>query len=267
MYKRQAYEGDAGVGALLSHLAEKHGMKPIMEGETIIGLDDGDGGSISLEPGGQFELSGAPLENLHQTCAEAGRHLNQMREATEQFGLGMIGLGFDPLWKREDIPWMPKGRYRIMRNYMPKVGTMGLDMMQRTCTIQVNLDYATEIDMVRKFRVSLALQPVATALFANSPFRERQSTGLLSTRAEVWTDTDPHRSGVPDCVFDENFGYEQWVDYILDVPMYFLHHGVGYEDVAGLSFRDFMAGKLPGHEGLLPTMADWSDHILSLIHI
>ena len=236
-------------------------MKPIMEGETIIGLDDGDGGSISLEPGGQFELSGAPLENLHQTCAEAGRHLNQMREATEQFGLGMIGLGFDPLWKREDIPWMPKGRYRIMRNYMPKVGTMGLDMMQRTCTIQVNLDYATEIDMVRKFRVSLALQPVATALFANSPFRERQSTGLLSTRAEVWTDTDPHRSGVPDCVFDENFGYEQWVDYILDVPMYFLHHGVGYEDVAGLSFRDFMAGKLPGHEGLLPTMTDWSDHI------
>jgi glutamate--cysteine ligase len=259
--KRPAYEGDAGVGALLSHLAEKHGMKPIMEGETIIGLDDGDGGSISLEPGGQFELSGAPLENLHQTCAEAGRHLNQMREATEQFGLGMIGLGFDPLWKREDIPWMPKGRYRIMRNYMPKVGTMGLDMMQRTCTIQVNLDYATEIDMVRKFRVSLALQPVATALFANSPFRERQSTGLLSTRAEVWTDTDPHRSGVPDCVFVENFGYEQWVDYILDVPMYFLHHGVGYEDVAGLSFRDFMAGKLPGHEGLLPTMADWSDHI------
>ena len=259
--ERPGYEGEAGIGALLGHLADEHGWKPIMEGETVIGLEDGDGGSISLEPGGQFELSGAPLDNLHETCAETGRHLKHLRAATERFGLGMLGVGFDPLWRREDIPWMPKGRYKVMREYMPKVGGKGLDMMQRTCTIQVNLDYADEADMARKFRVSLALQPVATALFANSPFREGKHTGLLSTRAEAWTDTDPDRCGVPACVFEEGFGFERWADYILDVPMYFLHRGDGYVDVAGLSFRDFMAGKLPGHEGELPTMADWEDHI------
>ena len=258
---RPGYEGEDGIGALLGHLAEERGWKPIMEGETLIGLKDGDGGSISLEPGGQFELSGAPLGNLHETCAETGRHLNHMQAAASRFDLGMLGLGFDPLWKREDTPWMPKGRYKIMRAYMPKVGGKGLDMMQRTCTIQVNLDYASEADMARKFRVSLALQPVATALFANSPFREGKPTGLLSTRAEAWTDTDPDRSGVPACVFDDGFGFERWVDYILDVPMYFLHRDDGYVDVAGQSFRDFMAGKLPGHEGELPTMADWEDHI------
>ena len=259
--ERPGYEGDAGVEALLRHLADERGWKPIMEGETVIGLKDGDGGAISLEPGGQFELSGAPLDNLHQTCAETGRHLEHLQDATSKFDLGMLGVGFDPLWKRGEIPWMPKGRYAIMRAYMPKVGGKGLDMMQRTCTIQVNLDYADETDMARKFRVSLALQPVATALFANSPFREGRPTGLLSTRAEAWTDTDPRRSGVPACVFEEGFGFQHWVDYILDVPMYFLHQGDGYVDVAGKSFRDFMAGRLPGHEGHLPTMADWEDHV------
>lgn len=260
-HQRPSYEEEHGVGTLLKQLAESHHWTPITEGEFIIGLKDSHGGSITLEPGGQFELSGAPLENLHQTCQETNRHLKDMRKATSELGVGMLGAGFDPVWRREDIPWMPKGRYAIMRRHMPKVGSLGLDMMQRTTTIQVNLDYATERDMARKFRVSLALQPLATALFANSPFREGRPTGLLSTRAEAWTDTDDARCGIPACVFDTNFGYEQWVDYILDVPMYFLHRGDSYVDVAGLSFRDFMAGKLPGHEGELPTMADWEDHV------
>ena len=260
-HQRPSYEEEHGVGALLKGLAESHHWTPITEGEFIIGLKDSHGGSITLEPGGQFELSGAPLENLHQTCQETNRHLKDMRKATSEIGLGMLGVGFDPVWRREDIPWMPKGRYAIMRRHMPKVGSLGLDMMQRTTTIQVNLDYASERDMARKFRVSLALQPVATALFANSPFREGRPTGLLSTRAEAWTDTDDARCGIPACVFDPDFGYEQWVDYILDVPMYFLHRGESYIDVAGLSFRDFMAGRLPGHEGELPTMADWEDHV------
>ena len=260
-FERPGYEGEAGVGALLRHLAAELGGEPVMEGGAIIGLKAKDGGAISLEPGGQFELSGAALENLHQTCDETGRHLEHMQASTAEFDLGMLGIGFDPLWKREDVPWMPKGRYKVMRAHMPRVGKLGLDMMQRTCTIQVNLDYADEGDMARKFKVSLALQPVATALFANSPFREGGPTGLLSTRAEAWTDTDPGRCGVPACVFEDGFGFEHWVDYILDVPMYFLHRGDDYVDVAGKSFRDFMAGRLPGHEGELPTMADWEDHI------
>lgn len=258
---RPGYEGENGVGALLQGLADEHGWSAIMEGDHIIGLKDHHGGSITLEPGGQFELSGAPLETLHQTCDETNRHLTHLREATARIGVGMLGVGFDPRWPRQDIPWMPKGRYRIMRNHMPKVGSLGLDMMLRTSTIQVNLDYATEKDMARKFRTSLALQPVATAIFANSPFREGKPSGLLSCRAEAWTDTDPARCGVPACVFDPDFGYEQWVDYILDVPMYFLHVGDDYVDVAGLSFRDFMAGRLPGHEGKLPNIDDWADHI------
>ncbi len=258
---RPPYEGEGGIGALLKGLADEHGWTAIMEGEYIIGLKDNNGGAITLEPGGQFELSGAPLENLHQTCGEANRHLEYLREATGRLGLGMLGVGFDPLWSRNDIPWMPKGRYRIMREHMPKVGSLGLDMMLRTSTIQVNLDYAGEKDMARKFRTSLALQPVATAIFANSPFRDGKASGLLSSRAEVWTDTDPARCGVPACVFDPGFGYEQWVDYILDVPMYFLYFDGVYVDVAGLSFRDFMAGRLPGHEGKLPTINDWTDHL------
>ena len=259
--RRPSYEQENGVGALLRGLQDHLGGTPIMEGETIIGLKDRQGGSLTLEPGGQFELSGAPLENLHQTCAETGAHLKAMQTVCGDLGLGMIGLGYDPMWTRQDVPWMPKGRYRIMRDHMPKVGTLGLDMMLRTSTIQVNLDYATEADMVKKFRTSLALQPVATAIFANSPFRDGKPSGLLSTRAEAWTDTDNARCGVPACVFDDGFGYEQWVDYILDVPMYFLHRGDDYENVAGLSFRDFMAGQLPGYEGQLPVMDDWADHI------
>ena len=258
-----AYEGEDGVGTLLQSLCAHIGDKarPIVEKNRIIGLKDGEGGAVTLEPGGQLELSGAPLVNLHQTCAETGRHLKHMRAVTTALGLGMLGIGYQPKWGRDDIPWMPKGRYKIMRNYMPKVGRFGLDMMLRSCTVQVNLDYADEFDMRRKFRTSLALQPVATALFANSPFRDGKPSGLLSTRAEAWTDTDNARCGVPACVFDPAFGYEQWIDYILDVPMYFLHRGEDYIDVAGQSFRDYLASRLADFEGMPPNMADFEDHI------
>ena len=260
-FKPVAYEGGQGVGELLRLLEEQYDMQPIIEKGLIIGLKSDDGGSITLEPGGQLELSGAPLESLHETCAETGAHLRQMREITQQLELCMLGVGFQPLWQRRDISWMPKGRYKIMREYMPKRGQLGLDMMLRSCTVQVNLDYEDERDMVRKFRTSLALQPIATALFANSPFKDGQPSGLKSTRAEAWTDTDPDRCGVPGFVFDDDFGYAKWVDYILDVPMYFLHRGEDYLDVSGLSFRDFMAGSLPGFEGQFPSMADFEDHV------
>ena len=262
-FRPVAYDGADGVGALLGTLCSQIGEKaqPIMEKGHIIGLKDGDGGSVTLEPGGQLELSGAPLVNLHQTCAETGRHLKHMRAVTTALGLGMLGVGYQPKWARRDIPWMPKGRYRIMRDHMPKVGRFGLDMMLRSCTVQVNLDYSDEPDMRRKFRTSLALQPVATALFANSPFRDGKPSGLLSTRAEAWTDTDNARCGVPACVFDAGFGYQQWIDYILDVPMYFLHRGEDYIDVAGQSFRDYLASRLAGFEGMPPNMADFEDHI------
>ena len=260
-FKPVAYEGGQGVGELLRLLEEQYDMQPIIEKGLIIGLKSDDGGSITLEPGGQLELSGAPLESLHETCAETGAHLRQMREITQQLELCMLGVGFQPLWQRRDISWMPKGRYKIMREYMPKRGQLGLDMMLRSCTVQVNLDYEDERDMVRKFRTSLALQPIATALFANSPFKDGQPSGQKSTRAEAWTDTDPDRCGVPGFVFDDDFGYSRWVDYILDVPMYFLHRGEDYLDVSGLSFRDFMAGSLPGFEGQFPSMADFEDHV------
>ena len=262
-FRPVAYDGEDGVGVLLDLLCSEIGEKasPILEKGHIIGLKDGDGGSVTLEPGGQLELSGAPLANLHQTCAETGRHLKHMRSVTKLLGIGMLGVGYQPKWVRDDIPWMPKGRYKIMREYMPKVGRFGLDMMLRSCTVQVNLDYSDEADMRRKFRTSLALQPIATALFANSPFRDGKPSGLLSTRAEAWTDTDNARCGVPACVFDVNFGYEQWIDYILEVPMYFLHRDEEYIDVAGQSFRDYLASSLAGQEGMPPNMADFEDHI------
>ena len=260
-FKPVAYEGAQGVGQLLSLLEQQFDMQPIIEKGHIIGLKSADGGSVTLEPGGQLELSGAPLVSLNETCAETGAHLRQMREVTNPLDICMLGVGFQPLWGRGDISWMPKGRYKIMREYMPKRGNLGLDMMLRSCTVQVNLDYADERDMVRKFRTSLALQPIATALFANSPFKDGVPSGLKSTRAQAWTDTDPDRCGVPAFVFEPDFGYARWVDYILDVPMYFLHRGDDYIDVSGLSFRDFMAGKLPGFEGQYPTMEDFEDHM------
>ena len=257
---RPGYDGEHGIQHILESIAERDGWKAVMEKGHIIATKHDDGSSITLEPGGQLELSGAVLKTLHQTCAETHAHLDLMTEIMSADCIWMLGIGFDPKWRRQDIPWMPKGRYKIMRDYMPKVGTKGLDMMLRTCTIQVNLDFSSEADMAKKFRTSLALQPLATAIFANSPFIEGKPSGYLSSRAAAWVDTDPDRSGVPDCVFDKGFGYEQWVDYLLDVPMYFIHQGDEYKDAAGLSFRDFMAGSLPGYEGQYPDIHDWEDH-------
>ena len=254
-----SWEEPGGIRDLLVQLMD-FGWRPVEEGGKLIALTGADG-SISLEPAGQFELSGAPLDNLHETCAETGRHLEQAKAVGARLGLGFLGLGMWPDKTREALPIMPKGRYDIMRRHMPRVGSMGLDMMLRTCTIQVNLDYASEADMAKKFRVGLALQPLATALFANSPFTEGRPNGFLSYRSHIWSDTDPARTGMLPFVFEDGFGYERYTDYMLDVPMYFVHREGRYIDAAGLSFRDFMDGRLPVLPGERPTMEDWTDHL------
>jgi glutamate--cysteine ligase len=254
-----SYEERTGIQDLLSGLT-RYGWKPVREGGKVIALE-GEDGNVSLEPAGQLELSGAPLETLHQTCAETGRHLAQVKDIGRELGIGYLGLGMWPDKRRDELPIMPKGRYEIMLRHMPRVGSMGLDMMLRTCTIQVNLDYASEADMVKKFRVGLALQPLATALFANSPFTEGKPNGFLSYRSHVWSDTDGARTGMLPFVFEDGFGYERYVDYMLDVPMYFVFRDGRYIDAAGQSFRDFLEGKLPALPGELPTASDWTDHL------
>ena len=254
-----SYDEPGGIRDLLMALTE-FGWRPVEEGGKVIALAGRDG-SVSLEPAGQFELSGAPLENLHQTCAETGRHLEQIKAIGDRFGIGFLGLGMWPDKTRAELPIMPKGRYAIMLRHMPRVGTMGLDMMLRTCTIQVNLDYSSEADMAKKFRVGLALQPLATALFANSPFAEGKPNGMLSYRSHIWSDTDPARTGMLPFVFEDGFGYERYADYALDVPMYFVYRDGKYIDAAGLSFRDFLRGELSVLPGEKPTLDDWSDHL------
>jgi len=259
------YEGDHGIRALLEGMRLLLGWEPILEHGNIIGLYDvTGGGAISLEPGGQFELSGAPLDNIHQTSAELMAHLAQVREIAAPLGIGFLGLGMTPSWSREQIPVMPKGRYRIMTDYMPKVGKYGIDMMYRTCTVQANLDFCSEADMVKKLRVGVALQPIATALFANSPFTEGNPNGFLSFRAEIWRDTDNQRSGMIPWAFEDGMGFERWVDYALDVPMYFVKRGDDYIDVAGSSFRDFFAGKNEKLKGERPTLSDWANHLSAI---
>ena len=258
-WRAPPYEGERGIGTLLQGL-KRFGWDPIEEHGVLIGLSR-DGASVSLEPAGQLELSGAPLQDIHQTCREAQIHLKEVKAVAEPLGLGFLGVGFQPKWRRQDMPWMPKGRYRIMRDYMPKRGNLGLDMMTRTCTVQVNLDFASEADMVKKFRVGLALQPIATALFADSPFTEGQPNGFLSYRSHIWTDTDPDRTGMLDFVFEPGFGFERYVDYLLQVPMYFVYRNGEYLDVAGQDFRKFLAGRLPALPGQVPSLRDWSDHM------
>jgi glutamate--cysteine ligase len=259
------YDGPRSIKALLEGLHARFGWNGVYEGDNIVALADPKGlGSVTLEPGGQFELSGAPLADVHETCEEVHDHLKQVREVGDELGIGFLGLGATPTWRREEVPVMPKGRYGIMAPYMDKVGRHGRDMMFRTCTVQVNLDFASEADMVKKLRVSLALQPVATALFANSPFLEGKPNGFKSFRSYVWLDTDNDRSGMLPFAFEEGMGYERYVDYALDVPMYFIYRDGRYHNVAGESFRAFLDGKLPQLAGWRPTFRDWSDHLTTI---
>ena len=259
------YDGPRSIRALLEGLRDRFGWEGVYENGNIIALSDPQGlGNVSLEPGGQFELSGAPLATVHDTCEEVHEHLDQVREVGDALGIGFLGLGASPRWTRAETPVMPKGRYAIMAPYMDKVGRYGRDMMFRTCTVQVNLDFASEADMVKKLRVSLALQPLAAALFANSPFLEGKPNGFLSFRSEVWRDTDNARAGMLPFVFEEGFGFERYAEYALDVPMYFVIRDGRFINTAGESFRDFLEGNLPQLPGEKPVLKDWSDHLTTI---
>lgn len=257
------YEGERSILAVLEGLRDRRGWAPVLEGDKLIGLEK-DGANVSLEPGGQLELSGAPLQSIHETCDEVNAHLKDVKDISDKIGVKFIGLGAAPIWNHEDMPLMPKGRYKLMDAYMQKVGTMGRTMMRRTCTVQVNLDFGSEADMVQKLRVALALQPVATALFANSPFLDGKPNGHKSWRSRVWRDLDADRTGMLPFVFEEGFGFERWVDYALDVPMYFVYRDGKYVDALGQSFRDFLKGELPALPGEVPTLSDWADHLTTV---
>ena len=260
------YDGADGIHAMLSGLMQ-FGWQGKFEGDTLVGLvrsEEAGGGSVTLEPAGQLELSGAPLENIHQTCAEVSRHLKEVQAVAEKLGQSYMGIGYSPLWGLDEAPQMPKGRYQLMNQYMPKQGGRGLEMMYLTSTVQVNLDFGSEADMVEKLRIALALQPLATGLFANSPFKNGQPTGHVSERSLIWLDTDGARTGMLPQAFEEGFGFEQYVDYALDVPMYFVMRDGKFIDALGMSFRDFMAGNLPALPGEKPTASDWEDHLTTL---
>ena len=254
------FEGERSIEAVLAALRDRHGWAELREGGKLIGLEK-DGANVSLEPGGALELSGAPLESIHETCDEVNQHLREVMDIANEIGVSFIGLGAAPTWTHAQMPLMPKGRYKLMDAYMGKVGTMGRTMMRRTCTVQVNLDFGSEADMVQKMRVAVALQPVATALFANSPFFEGQTNGHKSWRSRVWRDLDADRTGMIPFIFEDGFGFEAWVQYALDVPMYFVYRDGKYIDALGMSFRDFLAGKLPAMPGEIPTLSDWADHL------
>ena len=257
------YDGDRSIRAVLEGLRDRHGWSPVSEGDHLIGLEK-DGANVSLEPGGALELSGAPLETIHQTCDEVNDHLREVKDIADEIGVGFIGLGAAPIWSHDEMPLMPKGRYKLMDAYMERVGTTGRDMMRRTCTVQVNLDFGSEADMVKKMRVALALQHVATALFANSPFWEGKTNGHKSWRARIWRHLDNSRTGMLPFVFEDGFGFERYVDYALDVPMYFVYRDGKYIDALGQSFRAFLAGKLPAMPGETPTLSDWADHLTTI---
>ncbi|MCP3971987.1 MAG: glutamate--cysteine ligase [Rhodobacteraceae bacterium] len=257
------YDGPRSIRAMLEGLHYRFGWQPIHEADNIIGLEK-EGANISLEPGGQLELSGAPLETIHQTCDEVNVHLREVQEIADEIGVRFIGLGAAPEWTHDQMPMMPKGRYRLMNDYMDRVGSHGKQMMYRTCTVQVNLDFSSEADMVQKMRVALALQPVATALFANSPFFEGKLNGHKSWRSRIWRSLDDVRTGMLPFAFEEGFGFERWVEYALDVPMYFVYRDGRYIDALGQSFRDFLKAELPALPGETPTLSDWADHLTTL---
>ncbi|MFD1882539.1 glutamate--cysteine ligase [Paracoccus pacificus] len=257
------YDGPRSIKAMLEGLQQRFGWEPVYEKENIVGLHR-DGANVSLEPGGQLELSGAPVETIHQTCDEVNLHLSEVREIADKMGAGFIGLGAAPIWRQDQMPMMPKGRYRLMTDYMGRVGALGTQMMYRTCTVQVNLDFGSEADMVQKLRVALALQPVATALFANSPFLDGKPNGMKSWRAHIWQNLDDARTGMLPFAFEDGMGYQRWVDYVLDVPMYFVYRDGNYINALGQSFRDFLAGRLPALPGEVPTLSDWADHLTTV---
>ena len=258
-----APEGQASIKAMLEGIGARYGWSPVREGDLIIGLER-DGANVSLEPGGQLELSGAPVETIHQTCDEVNQHLAEVKSVADEMDAGFIGLGAAPIWSQDQMPMMPKGRYRLMTDYMGRVGELGTQMMYRTCTVQVNLDFGSEADMVQKLRVALALQPVATALFANSPFLDGKPNGMKSWRAHIWQNLDDARTGLLPFAFEDGMGYERWVDYVLDVPMYFVYRDGKYINALGQSFRDFMKGRLPALPGEIPTLSDWADHLTTV---
>ena len=257
------YYGERSVHAVLAGLRDRFGWAPVEEGGNLIGLSK-NGETVSLEPGGALELAGRPLDTIHQTCDEVNAHLREVKEVADAIGVGFIGLGAAPHWRHEDMHQMPKGRYKLMDAYMDRVGTHGKQMMYRTCTVQVNLDFASEADMVQKFRVALARQPVATALFANSPVFEGKVHGYQSWRMRIWQDLDADRTGMLPFVFEDGMGFERYVDYALDVPMYFVYRDGRYVDALGQSFRDFLKGKLPALPGETPTLSDWADHLTTI---
>lgn len=257
------YDGERSVKAVLEGLRDRYEWAPLLEAGNIIGLTK-DGANVSLEPGGQLELSGAPLETIHETCDEVNQHLREVKSVADEIGVRFIGLGAAPEWSHADMPVMPKGRYKLMTEYMGQVGTHGTQMMYRTCTVQVNLDFGSEADMVQKMRTAIAMQPVATALFANSPFFDGKVNGHKSWRSRIWRDLDPDRTGMLPFVFEDGFGFERWVDYALDVPMYFVYRDGHYHNALGQSFRDFLEGKLPALPGETPTLSDWADHLTTI---
>lgn len=257
------YDGVCSIKKMLEGLRDEYNWSPVFEGDNIVGLEK-NGANVSLEPGGQLELSGAPLETIHDTCDEVNVHLKEVQSIADRIGAGFIGLGAAPEWRHEQMPMMPKGRYHLMTDYMDRVGTHGTQMMYRTCTVQVNLDFKSEADMVKKFRVALALQSVATALFANSPFFEGKTSGHKSWRSRIWRDLDPARTGTLPFAFEDGMGFERYVDYALDVPMYFVYRNGKYIDALGQSFRDFLKGKLPALPGEIPTLSDWADHLTTI---
>ena len=257
------YEGDRSVKAVLTALRDTYNWAEVLEGGNIIGLEK-DGANVSLEPGGQLELSGAPLETIHQTCDEVNEHLREVKDVADKIGVGFIGLGAAPIWTHDQMDMMPKGRYKLMTDYMGRVGTHGTEMMYRTCTVQVNLDFGSEADMVQKLRVALALQPVATALFANSPFFEGKPNGHKSWRSRIWRDLDADRTGMLPWVFEDGMWFERWADWVLDVPMYFVYRNGKYINALGQSFRDFLRGELPALPGEMPTLSDWADHLTTV---
>ena len=257
------YDGPRSILALFHGLRDRFGWTPVLEGDNIIGLKK-DGANVSLEPGGQFELSGAPLETIHETDAETRAHLAEVKVLADEMGVRFMGIGAAPVWTGAEMPVMPKGRYKLMTDYMGRVGTHGTQMMYRTCTVQVNLDFGSEADMVQKLRVALALQPVATALFASSPFFDGGLNGHKSWRSRIWRGLDNARTGMLPFAFDPGMGYERWVDWVLDVPMYFVYRDGKYINALGQSFRDFLARKLPALPGEVPTLSDWADHLTTV---